>query len=60
MQKKIVIIGCGRIELRHAEKIIHVANVKVVYDIVHTKTDEMVAFTKLHLIIHLKMCLEQC
>lgn len=46
MQKNFVIIGCGRIGLRHAEQIILVANVKAVCDIVHSKANELAAFCK--------------
>jgi UDP-N-acetyl-2-amino-2-deoxyglucuronate dehydrogenase len=46
MQKNFAIIGCGRIGWRHAEQIIHVANVKAVCDIVPAKSNEMAAFYK--------------
>ena len=46
MQKNFAIIGCGRIGSRHAEQIIHVANVKAVCDIVQAKADELAAFYK--------------
>jgi UDP-N-acetyl-2-amino-2-deoxyglucuronate dehydrogenase len=43
MQKNFAIIGCGRIGWRHAEQIIHVANVKAVCDIVPAKANKMAA-----------------
>ena len=46
MQKNFVIIGCGRIGLRHAEQIIRIANVKAVCDIVHAKADALATFCK--------------
>jgi len=46
MQKNFAIIGCGRIGWRHAEQIIHVANVKAVCDIVPAKANKMAAIYK--------------
>jgi UDP-N-acetyl-2-amino-2-deoxyglucuronate dehydrogenase len=46
MQKSLAIIGCGRIGWRHAERAIHVANVKAVCDIVQSRADELAVLYK--------------